>query len=432
MSADRSVGCATHLLIIGGLLGAVVVYGIVQNLDTVSLMVDNLAIMNEQAAQADALRAPADLVDYLAAHPDRASLVAYDAGARAEGLFYGADTPRPLTGVPRLLLLAEYARQVEAGRLDPTARVPLDAVAPYALPGSSRRPHRRARARLVDQGHVGPDSTTALRHLARSAFRLDDPAAADWLLRRLGRPALRRAPDRLGIPDIDPPLPTSGVHLLWHHHDQTASPAARVDTLAALAAPARARRAYRLMDRLRRDSAFRHTEHTRRARRGSGLSLRQQRALARHTAPRGTAADYATLLRRVATGSLLSPDVSARMQAALERPTDADSVGLSLRAVASTGGATPGLLSLAGYARREGDAPPRVVVLVLERLPMAVFYHLLQTSLDKGLFLRLLGDDAFFDRVRDTLESKAAERSDSLSAHAPPEPRGSAGPPLPP
>jgi hypothetical protein len=120
------------------------------------------------------------------------------------------------------------------------------------------------------------------------------------------------------------------------------------------------------------------------------------------------------------------------MQAALERPTDADSVGLSLRAVASTGGATPGLLSLAGYARREGDAPPRVVVLVLERLPMAVFYHLLQTSLDKGLFLRLLGDDAFFDRVRDTLESKAAERSDSLSAHAPPEPRGSAGPPLPP
>ncbi|MEF8940782.1 MAG: serine hydrolase, partial [Salinivenus sp.] len=195
MTSARSVGCTTHLLIIGALLGAVIGYGIVQNLDTVSLMVDNLTIMNEQAAQADALRSTTALVEYLAAHPDRASLVAYDVGARDEGIFYGAGEPRPLTGVPRLLLLGEYARRVETGRLTPSTRVSLDSVGLYALPGSSRRPHRRARSQLVAQGRVGPDSTTALRHLVRSAFRRDDPAAADWLLRRLGRPALRQTPD---------------------------------------------------------------------------------------------------------------------------------------------------------------------------------------------------------------------------------------------
>ena len=420
MTSARSVGCTTHLLIIGTLLCAVLGYGIVQNLDTVSLMVDNLTIMNEQAAQADALRSTAALVEYLAAHPDRASLVAYDAGARDEGIFYGADEPRPLTGVPRLLLLGEYARRVETGRLTPSTQVSLDSVGLYALPGSSRRSHRRARSQLVAQGHVGPDSTAALRHLVRSAFRRDDPAAADWLLLRLGRPALRQTPDWLGLPNADPPLPNSGVHLLWGHHEQAASPAARIDTLAGLPAPARARRAYRALNRLRRDSAFRRTERTRRSRRGSGLSLRRQRTLARHTAPRGTAVAYADLLRRVATGTLSPPGVPGRMQAHLERTIEADSVGLSLRAVASIGGATPGLISLAGYARREGDAPPRVMVLLLERLPMAVFYHLLQTGLDKGLLLRVLGDDSFFARVRDTLQTEPTETGDALSGRTPP------------
>jgi hypothetical protein len=169
------------------------------------------------------------------------------------------------------------------------------------------------------------------------------------------------------------------------------------------------------MDRLRWDSAFRHTERTRLSQHGSGLSLDQQRTLARHTAPRGTAAAYADLLGRVSTGALLSSSVSARMQSHLERTIDADSMGLPLRTVASVGEATPGLISLAGYARRDGDAAPRVVVLFLEQLPMAVFYHLLQTSLDKGFFLRLLGDDSFFDRVRDTLQTRSTEPADSLS-----------------
>jgi hypothetical protein len=88
------------------------------------------------------------------------------------------------------------------------------------------------------------------------------------------------------------------------------------------------------------------------------------------------------------------------MQHFLERSFARDSVALSIRTVGSIGGATPGLISLAGYAERAGDAPPRVVVLLLERLPMAVFYHLLQTGLDKGFHLQLLGDDAFFEQVR--------------------------------
>jgi hypothetical protein len=43
------------------------------------------------------------------------------------------------------------------------------------------------------------------------------------------------------------------------------------------------------------------------------------------------------------------------------------------------------------------------VVLLLEDLPMGVFYHLLQTGLDKGFQLRLFSDDAFLKQVRQRL-----------------------------
>jgi hypothetical protein len=405
MSSSLPSGCTKHLFIIAGLCGAVVAYGIVQNWSTFSLMVDNLTVMNEKAEQAESLRYPRDVLDYLAAHPDKASLVAYDVGAKADGIFYRADTARALTEVPQLLLMAEYARQVGAGQLAPTRPVPLDSLDVYALPGSGQRQHRTARQALIDSGRVDPDSTVALHAVARNAFQEDDPAAADWLMAHLGPAAVRQAPARFRLPNSDPPLPNSGTQLLWTNHTQTASSETRIDTLANLSPGALSSRAYAQMERLRRDSTFRRTERQRLTQHGSGLSLREQRTLARYTAPRGTAAEYANLLARVAQGALINATVADSLQPFVERSFARDSVALSIRTVGSVGGATPGLISLAGYAKRAGDTPPRVVVLLLEGLPMAVFYHLLQTGLDKGFHLQLLGDDAFFEQVRRRLHS---------------------------
>jgi hypothetical protein len=186
---------------------------------------------------------------------------------------------------------------------------------------------------------------------------------------------------------------------------QATPPQARIDSLAGLSRGALAARAYGQMRRLRGDSSFRRTERQRLSEQGSMLSLREQRTLARLTAPRGTASAYADLLARIAQGSLVNATVADSLQQYLERSFVRDSVALSLQTVGSVGGATPGLISLAGYAERTGDAPPRVAVLLLERLPMAVFYHLLQTGLDKGFHLQLLGDDDFFKQVHQRLHS---------------------------
>ena len=39
----------------------------------------------------------------------------------------------------------------------------------------------------------------------------------------------------------------------------------------------------------------------------------------------------------------------------------------------------------------------------MDGLPLGVFYHLLQTGLDRGFLLQLLGDDVFFEQVRERL-----------------------------
>jgi hypothetical protein len=394
----RSWGCGTHLLVIGALVLAGLGIAVGRNWEAVTLMADNVGAMGEGAAQAEQLRYPRDLVDYLAAHPERASLVAYDVGAPEAGVWYRADERRPVVRLAQIRLLAAYIRERAAGRLDTTRRVPLDSVARYAMPGAAAQSFAETRRRWAERGALRPDSTVALPTVARAAFRHNAPAAVDALLAALGRAAVAEPAPELPEGATAVPRPRSGLQLSWMHTSG--------DTIAAPVD-----RAYQMVARLRADTSFRRRQYERLSTRGSGLTLRQQRARGAQSLPRGTAGGYARLFGRLAAGTLGTPARADRMEALLERPVPNDSLGLSVHTVAGLGGALPGVLSLAGYARRSDGRPPRVVVLLLEDLPMGVFYHLLQTGLDKGFQLRLFGDDAFFEQVRRRLRAAASQRS---------------------
>ena len=382
----RSWGCGTHLLVIGAMVLVGLSIAVGRNWETVALMADNVTVMGEGAAEAEQLRYPRDLVDYLAAHPERASLVAYDMGAPEQGVWYRAERERPVVQLAQLRLLAAYARAVAAGRMDSTHRVSLDSVAVYAVPGAARQAYTTTRGRWAERGVLRADSTVPIRAVARAAFRHDDPAAADALLAAVGRSAV----DTLGwgAPGAMPlPQPRSGRQLAWMLSDG--------------ADPTRDQ-VYRLFERVRGDSAFRQRHYARIATRGSGLTLRQQRQQGAQDLPRASAGGYARLLGALATGRGGPSAATTHMQTLLETDVQADSLGLSVHTVATIGGALPGVVSVAGYARRP-DRPPRVVVLLLEDLPMGVFYHLLQTGLDKGFQLRLFSDDDFLRQVRQRL-----------------------------
>jgi len=417
----KTLGLTKHLLIAAGLLLAAVAFLVVRNWETFSLMYDNMTAMGEGGQLAQQIRYPDDLLTFIEDHPEGVSLVAYDVGAADDGIFFQADRPRPLVNVPHLLLLAEYARRTEAGQLDPTQRVPIDSVARYALPGAGQSRHQQAQAHWRAQGYLDADSTVALRHVVDAIARFSDGVAADWFIAQLGRDPVAALPAQFALADSEPPLPGSGTHLSWNNHTATGSVRDRISRYRDMARDAYADRVYRLTRTLRQDAAFRREERARLSHRGTDLSIRHQRALAQATYPHGTAADYADLMARTAQRAFHSDSVSAFLQHCIERTVTSDSIQTTFEAIGSKAGALPGIISFVGYVRR-ADGPPRVVALFMEQLPIGVFYHLMQTGLDKGFQVQLLTDDAFFrdaqKRLQDTTvaTSAALERTRSPKA----------------
>lgn len=425
-----------HLLIAGLLFVGAVGFVAYWNWDTVSTMVENASALNEGGREAGQIRSPDDFLAYLTRHADRVSLVALDGapedGAPEDGagdaadrvrVAHNADARRPIVALPRLQLVAESLRRIDAGTLNPDRRVPLDALDAFSLPGITESAHTRAVDSLRARGQlqVDPasgDTTVALSDVVASVVAFNDEAAADWLLLDLGREAVAQMPSRLGLAHSDPPRPTTGTYLMWTNHTIDAPVDQRVDAVEALSDDAVYESAFDWSERLRADTSFRRHERDALAARGSRLSLPQQRNLARTTYAHGTAADYARLLARVADTSLVSAPVARRLQRDLEQSVVLDSVQTPVTAVATKSGAYPGLMSFAGYARRPDGQPTRSVALFLDDVPLAVVYHLVQTGIDKGFQLQLLIDDAYAARVRDSLGSttNAKERMANRSA----------------
>ena len=400
-----------HLLIAGGLF--VLAFGIVvaRNWTTFALIYDNLTAMNEGKQAAQQVRYPGDLLAYIEAHPDRVSLVAYDAGHDEEGVFFRAEQPRPAASLPNLMLVAEYARRIEAGQLHPEERVPVRAMTPYALPGAGAAQHEGARSQWQARDLIDADSTVALQHAVRAIAQHGDRAATDWFIAHLGRAQVEALPGRFGLEACAPPHPSSGMHLSWNHHAATQPVEARLATYRTMPVDVYTDRVYELTGRLQRDTAFRQREQARLRRRGTDISLRQQRALAQATYPQGTATAYARWMTRLAQDVPPSDSVSAFLQRQLEQVVRADSLqaggATSTLTIGSKAGAVPGVISFAGYVRYGDGRPPRVVALFMEDVPIGLFYHLMQSGLDRGFYLQILTDDAFFREVRTRLDRPA-------------------------
>ncbi|WP_022834751.1 hypothetical protein [Salisaeta longa] len=385
-----------HVLIATGLFVAVVAGLVVWNWKTVGVMVDNATAMNEGAQAAQAIQSPDDLLAYMAEHPEHFSLVAFTAGTTGDTLRYRAHEPRPTVHTEMLPLIWTL---VEA-RPDTVPAIPRQALDAFALPSAGGAAHRRGMEALGD-------SVLSPLQVATLMARYSDRAAADWWMLQHEPEALRRWTATLGLTPSATPRPYSGLFLRWRTPTTDTPAVASADALRAPSVAALLDTTFFWARRLQVDLPFRMRVRQQLKQRGSGLTVQQQRALASASFPQGRADRYARLLLRLAAST--NP-VAQRVRGLMETPIRGDSVQTPLTAVASLGGAFPGHITFAGYARR-ADALPRIVVLFASDLPMAVFYQLLQTGIDKGFLLQLMADDAFFAAVRTRLDTAVTASS---------------------
>ncbi|PAP75116.1 hypothetical protein [Rubrivirga marina] len=341
------LGCARHALLIAGLLVLAIGIAVARNWGAVSRALGDASAMAEGADEARALETPDDLLDWIRRHPDRGTLVVWDLKADSAVMTVGnAGALRPAVALPLVGPMADLLVHGD------TAAVPASAL--RTLPGVER-----------------PSSDSAavpFATLARRALR-GDRAAGDAILLRA----------RTAEVAWEGGVPLDGLFVAW-------AQSARADTLDTFLASGQAdRAAWALSRRLRTDDVFRDATEADLAAHGLGLSLDAQRRAAAATFPRLRAT---ILTREVA-------DLARGDSAALAILTEPATDSLHARGGARLGvfgGGFPGLQSTAGVLTR-ADGRGRVVVLLLDGLPHAVFYHLAQTGLDVGLVLDQLGLD---------------------------------------
>lgn len=361
-------------------------------------MARNWSEMSEGADLADDLRKPEDVLEYIASHPDTASLAAWIIGQEADGIYHRADVPRPLASTASVLALAEYAAQVAEAKVGPDERVDLPAWEAHVLPGTDSGAHATVMNVL---GRAGKPATAPLLlvDVVEAMIRYSDHAATDYLLHRLGRERTDSAPARLGMANGEPPRPTAGGLLAWRSREVTAPVAEVIAGYQTAGRERFADEAWRMSARLKNDAGFAAAERAALKSRAHELRMREQAELARALDTRGTARDYAGLMARLWTGELPG---TKTMRTHLEWPMSSPQVRQRFESVGTKSGGFPGVMT-AVYFAKPRDKAPRVLALFLQDIPTAAWIEMMRTFVQQSFEFKMLTEDPFFEQVKKRL-----------------------------
>jgi hypothetical protein len=291
-------------------------------------------------------------------------------------VFHNADQPMPLASTFKIVMLAAYAREVAAGRLDPDTPVSLGDWERFYLPLFDGGAHPAALADLgIATDEYGfardPDRTVRLDQLVRAMIVFSDNAAPDWLLERLGPAAVKATIAAAGLRGQQMPLPVLGTFLSWENHESGPLTRARLRRLQRLRPQAYAAEVYRLTAAFQ-DPDWRQAEFEWLLAGGSSDDLRLEAAAGESLFTKGTARDYARIMAGVVTGTFLSPEISEIMRRHLEWPLEIPEIRASFDAFGNKGGSLASVLTDAYFfIPKTGDfaGERRVSVLFLRGVP---------------------------------------------------------------
>lgn len=291
-----------------------------------------------------------DVLAYLVAHPESASLATWTVGDEAHGVFSNADREQPLASTVKAMLLTDVVTKV-----DPDESVKLADWEKYWVKGTDGNAHAAALE------HLGKRETYAVRDVTHAMIHESDNAAFDWLLVRLGATG-------------GSPHPLSGEFLTCTEGATRES--ADED-------------AWRVTLGLR-DGAQQPK---------FDASLKLQLACASNRNNRGTARAFAKLMERVVSGEQPGAEW---MREQLEWPMKNPAMKKEFVTYGSKGGSLAGVLTSASYAQAKGQ-PPRVVALFFRDLPTGFWLQLMRTFAQQDLERRLVSDPAYVEKVRGLL-----------------------------
>ena len=313
-------------------------------------------------------------LEQLLRDPGTVGLAAYRIGREADGVFLNANTPMPLASVVKVLHLIAYANAVEDGELNPLETIVLDDLDRFYY-RMDQRAHRNALMGLEEDGRIfGEPPALILDEVAHMMIEYSSNAATDYLHMRLGQERIEQTARDLGLTTQTAPCPFAGQFMIMANHTRP-----QVSDQAALQFytknPARyGEDVMQLTAAFSEDEAF-HEQALAWRQSARRPELLTQADFSEQFNARGSAAEYAALMARVALNDMGSPDSSFMVRRHLEWPMQYVENQELFSNVAYKGGALPGILTTLYYAYPLGETSPIVV---------ALFYH----DLDNNTYQR--------------------------------------------
>ncbi|MBF2066553.1 MAG: serine hydrolase [Calothrix sp. C42_A2020_038] len=362
---------------------------------------DIWSVLSEGKEWASQLKTPEDLVEYIVAHPNEVSLVARDIGDSEQEILYNTDIKRPLASTVKILVLAEYARQVENGILSPDELINLENIDLYYLPRTDGDAHLSAIAEFKQKKYINSLNQVELRYVPRAMIRHSDNAATDYLILRLGRDNLENLVSGLNIKDQDVPTPIIGQILTWGNHTFTDTPAERLKKYQAMSPQAYTEEVYRWTEIWRQDQEFRN-QQMKYITSQQWLKLKEQQAMAQALNNKGTSFGYAQIMERVYRGLLISPTSDKIMRQYLEWPMELPANQTELDTFGTKNGSLAGIITEAWYIKPT-TTNARTAALFFENIPAGAWFSMVQSYVQQAFLYKLLTDENFFNIVRQKL-----------------------------
>ena len=329
------------------------------------------------------------LVEWMLGHPDDVSIVV-TGGSSSGDLRWNAEVERPLGSTFKTIVLAGYAREVAASRVDPDDIVPLEDVERWLVEGTDGGSHA-----LMVQRQAPPDGLR-VDDLAAAMMAYSANTATDELLDRLGRNSIVETMDALGLPQLAvAAAPPAGVLGLFRDEALGSTTAARVETLrtmdgsAANIAAWQQFAAFAADPRAAADTLAALSELT---------SWENQLQLTDAMPWRARPADMHHLLVRLLTERALGPAATSIIEQHMSWPMNDPTIAAHFTDLAAKEGAAPGTLVVHGRGTpRTGSAAgvERTIVVSVHNLDAESWVSFFESDAAQALGMTLIDDPAF-------------------------------------
>ncbi|GAB5492874.1 MAG: serine hydrolase [Phototrophicaceae bacterium] len=322
-----------------------------------------------------------DASNFIEENPDSVSVICMEGDETV--VSHLADEELTLASSAKTIILAEYARQVALGNLDPEEEVTLSDVEQYYIAGTDGNAYPQWLTTLEADAE-----TATLSQIVDGMIIFSTNAGADYLLSRLDSDGFSELYEILELENTDLPSFFLGHLLFLSNHETGITDLDYVDTLDEETFFSEQAR---LVDLFINDEAWRADELAFRDTPQGGLpDLATQTAYFDRFSTQSTANDMLTVIQSAFVDSGLSEDAQDIMRGHLDWLFDVNPANAEVyEALATKGGAYAGVLTSVWYADAIGFEPTTLVVLYHD-LPVDTWQDWLTTGAHQSLEIQTI------------------------------------------